>query len=180
MKQSKRTRQFFRLFMRDQNRIFAYILTLVPHGADAEDIMQETASVAWEKFGTFKEGTDFAAWLKKIAFHKVMDHRKRGGHHRVIFSDELVSMLAPRAEKTFEQIDTRMAALEFCVRRLSFPDRQLLKRRYEDGLTIKAIAQEADRPVQGLYKVMIRILNQLRRCVHYSLLSGRFQEEAFE
>ena len=46
--------------MRHQNRIFAYILTLVPHGADAEDIMQETASVAWEKFGTFKEGTDFA------------------------------------------------------------------------------------------------------------------------
>jgi len=80
MKQSKRTRQFFSLFMRHQNRIFAYILTLVPHGADAEDIMQETASVAWEKFGTFKEGTDFAAWLKKIAFHKVMDHRKRSGH----------------------------------------------------------------------------------------------------
>ena len=65
--------------------------------------MQETASVAWEKFGNFKEGTDFAAWLKKIAFHKVMDHRKRGGHHRVIFSDELVRILAPQAEKTFEQ-----------------------------------------------------------------------------
>ena len=180
MKQSKKTRQFFRLFMGHQNRIFAYILTLVPHVADAEDIMQETASVAWEKFGTFKEGTDFAAWLKKIAFHKVMDHRKRGGHHRIIFSDDLIRILAPRAEKTFEQTDTRMAALKSCLERLSPPDRRLLKRRYEDGLTIKAIAEEANRPVQGLYKVMIRILEQLRRCVHYSLLSGQFQEEAFE
>jgi RNA polymerase sigma-70 factor (ECF subfamily) len=180
MKQSRRTREFFRLFMRHQNRIFAYILTLVPHGADAEDIMQETACVAWEKFGTFKEGTDFAAWLKKIAFHKVMDHRKRGGYHRVIFSDDLIRVLAPQAEKTFEKTDIHMAALRFCLKRLSSPDRQLLKRRYEDGLTIKAIAQEADRPVQGLYKVMIRIPNQLRRCVHYSLLSEQFKEEAFE
>ena len=180
MKQSKRTRQFFSLFMRHQNRIFAYILTLVPHSADAEDIMQETASVAWEKFGTFKEGTDFAAWLKTIAFHKVMDHRKRGGHHRVIFSDDLIKVLAPRAEKTFEQTDTRAAALKSCLKRLSSPDRQLLKRHYEDGLTIKAIAEETNRPIQGLYKVMVRILDRLRRCVHYSLLSGRFQEEAFE
>ena len=180
MKQSKKTREFFRLFMGHQNRIFAYILTLVPHVADAEDIMQETASVAWEKFGTFKEGTDFAAWLKKIAFHKVMDHRKRGGHHHVIFSDDLIKVLGPRAEETFEQTDTRMAALKFCLKHLSSPDRRLLKRRYEDGLTIKAIAEEANRSVQGLYKVMIRIHEQLRRCVHYSLLSGRFQEEAFE
>lgn len=175
-----KTRQFFRLFMRDQNRIFAYILTLVPHSADAEDIMQETASVAWEKFGTFKEGTDFAAWLKKIAFHKVMDHRKRVGHNHVIFSDDLIRILGPRAEETFEQTDTRMAALKFCLKHLSLPDRRLLKRRYEDGLTIKAIAEEANRSVQGLYKVMIRILEQLRRCVHYSLLSGQFQEEPLE
>jgi RNA polymerase sigma-70 factor (ECF subfamily) len=153
---------------------------LVPHRADAEDIMQEAASVAWEKFGTFKQGTDFAAWIKKIAFHKVMDHRKRGGHHRVIFSDDLIRVLAPRAEETFEQTDNRVAALKSCLKRLSSPDRRLLKQRYEDGLTIRAIAEQANRPVQGLYKVMIRILNQLRRCIHYSLLSGEFHEEAFE
>ena len=166
--------------MRHQNQIFAYILTLVPHCADAEDIMQETASVAWEKFGTFKEGTDFAAWIKKIAFHKIMDHRKRGGHHRVIFSDDLIRVLSPRAENTFGQTDTRVAALKSCLKRLNSPDRRLLKRRYEEGLTIKAIAEQANRPVQGLYKVMIRIHNQLRRCVHYALLSGQFNEEAFE
>jgi RNA polymerase sigma-70 factor (ECF subfamily) len=109
-----------------------------------------------------------------------MDHRKRGGHHRVIFSDDLIRMLAPRAEKSFEQTDARMAALKSCLKRLSSPDRRLLKRRYEDGLTIKAIAEEAKRPVQGLYKVMIRIHEQLRRCVNYVLLSGQLKEEAFE
>jgi len=180
MEQSERTRQFFHLFMRHQNRLYAYILTLVPHGADAEDIMQEAATVAWEKFGTFKEGTDFAAWIKTIAFHKIIDHRKRGGHHRVIFSDDLIGTLAPRAEKTFELTDIRVAALKFCLKRLSSPDRRLLKQRYEDGLTIKAIAERANRPVQGLYKVMIRIHDQLRRCVHYAILSQEFTREVFE
>jgi len=180
MEQPERTRRFFHLFMSHENRIYAYILTLVPNRTDAEDIIQETVSVAWEKFGAFDEGTDFGAWIKKIAHYKVMDHRKQGGHHRIIFSDGLIRVLAPRAEKTFEQTDSRVAALRSCLKRLSASDRHILKQRYEEGLTIKAIAERANRSAQGLYKVMIRIHGQLRRCVHYSLLSGKFAEEALE
>lgn len=162
--------------MKYQNRIYAYILTMVPHGADAEDIMQESASVAWEKFESFSEGTDFAAWVKKIAYHKVLDHRKKGVNRHIIFNDELLHLLAQEAEQSFEQTDTRLDALRSCLRRLSQADRRLLKQRYEEGCTIKAIAERANRSVQGLYKVMVRIHDQLRRCVHYSLLSSEVME----
>jgi len=162
--------------MSSQNKLYAYILMYVPHSADADDIIQETASVAWEKFHTFTPGTDFARWIRKIAHHKILDHRKRGGVHRVVFSDELIRMIADQAELVVEQTDSRLDALKSCLKRLSAQDRQLLRWRYEEGITIKKMAEQADRPLQGLYKVMVRIHDQLRRCVNFTLLS----REVFE
>ncbi len=41
MDQDKRTLDFLRLFVRHQQEIYAYILTLVPHVHDADDLFQE-------------------------------------------------------------------------------------------------------------------------------------------
>lgn len=168
---STATRQFFQLFMASQNRIYAYILVFVPHGPDADDIMQETATVMWEKFETFTPGTDFARWAKRIAYHKILDYRKKRGRHRVVFSDELVDLLAEEAEAVLDKANPRLEALKFCLRRLSTKDRGLVRLHYEEGVTIKNMAERADRSVQGLYKVMVRIHSRLRDCVNLRLTS---------
>ncbi len=51
----KETR-FMRLFLENERRIFGFILTLLPHWADAEDVFQETAGVLWNKFDDFQSG----------------------------------------------------------------------------------------------------------------------------
>lgn len=162
--------------MANQNRVYAYILVFVPHGPDADDIMQETATVMWEKFETFTPGTDFGRWAKKIAHHKILDHRKKRGRHRVVFSDELLSLLAEEAEAILDQTDPRLEALKFCLRRLSDRDRSLVRLHYEEGVAIKGMAERANRSVQGLYKVMVRIHNRLRDCVNLRLTSQGIPE----
>ncbi len=168
---STETKQFFQLFMAHQNRVYAYVLIFVPHSPDADDIMQETAAVMWEKFDTFTIGTDFASWGKKIAYHKILDYRKKKGRSQVLFSDELVSLLAEETEAILDQTDPRLEALKHCLRRLSHRDRHLVRLHYEDGLAIKRVAEQANRSVQGLYKVMVRIHNRLRDCVNLRLAS---------
>ena len=170
------TRRFFQLFMESQNRIYAYILVFVPHGPDADDIMQETATVMWERFETFTPGTDFPSWAKKIAYHKILDYRKKRACRRVVFSDDLVDLLALEAEAILKQASPRLEALKFCLRRLSQKDRSLIHLHYEEGVTIKNIAERADRSVQGLYKVMVRIHNRLRECVNLRLTSQGVSE----
>lgn len=162
--------------MANQNRVYAYVLVFVPHGPDADDIMQETASVMWEKFETFTPGTDFARWAKKIAYHKILDHRKKRGRHRVVFSDELLNLLAEEAEAVLDQTDPRLEALKFCLKRLSDRDRSLVRLHYEEGVAIKGMAEQANRSVQGLYKVMVRIHNRLRDCVNLRLTSQGIPE----
>ena len=47
-------REFIRLLMENERRIYAYILTLLGNGADAEDVLQETSIILWDKFAEFQ------------------------------------------------------------------------------------------------------------------------------
>src|SRR5262249_6639134 len=46
--------RFLRHFTRDQQRLLAYILTLVHDRDDAQEIFQETSLVLWRAFPTFR------------------------------------------------------------------------------------------------------------------------------
>ena len=68
---------FGRLFVRDEARIYGYIRSLVVHRADAEDLLQETASVLWQKFHEFQPGSNFLAWAMSIARFQVRHFRRK-------------------------------------------------------------------------------------------------------
>lgn len=59
---AERADEFARLFGRHARQIYSYILTLIPHWVDAEDVFQETSTIIWEKFDQYKSGTNFRAW----------------------------------------------------------------------------------------------------------------------
>ena len=170
---TSQTKLFFSLFMANQNRIYTYIMMLVANGTDADDIMQETATVMWQKFSDFKPGTSFSSWGIRIAHNKTLDFRKKKKHSRVHFSQSRFELFAERAAAAVEQVDDRMEALKLCINRLKESDRQLLQLHYESGSTIKSIAERAGRSIQGLYKIMTRIHNQLMKCINGKLSAER-------
>ena len=59
-------RDFGRLLMEYRGRIYSFIRSLVVHRADAEDLLQETASVLWRKFDEFQPGSRFDHWAYHI------------------------------------------------------------------------------------------------------------------
>src|SRR3954451_5564527 len=73
---------FLRLFLQNQRRLYAYILTLLPNRADADDVLQDTTLTMWDKFDAAEPPTDFLAWGRRIAFHKVLDCNKKAGRDR--------------------------------------------------------------------------------------------------
>ncbi len=81
-----------------QAPLLAYILALHPNRSDAQDILQETNVVLWQKIGEFREGTNFKAWAFRVAYLQTLAHFKR--HKRgnwLGFSSELVETLASEA-----------------------------------------------------------------------------------
>lgn len=81
---------FGRLFVQHQSRIYGFIRSLVVHRADAEDLLQETASVLWRKFDEFRPGSNFLAWALQVARFQVMYFRQRQKRDVLQFSDKFV------------------------------------------------------------------------------------------
>ena len=166
MHQERRKQIFTRLLKENQARIHVYIRVFIPHWADADDILQETALVMWQKFDTYITGSDFAAWGIGIARNFVMKLNKRRFDKRIKFSSDIVGLLEEIAVMDAdEREDDRAQAIQQGLARLSKTDAELIALKYKKGYTVVEIAQKTGRPLQGLYKAMTRIHKTLMRHV---------------
>ena len=162
---------FLDLFLKAERRIFAYIFTLLPHRADAEDVLQEVSKLMWEKFDEDHPPENFVGWGCRIAYYQVQEHRRSRRRQRIIFSDEVVERLA---ETMVEQastlrLDERGEALACCLGKLVPHDRALLAERLKDGATVHSAAERVGRSVDAVYKALARIRKALHDCVARTL-----------
>src|SRR5690349_17950183 len=88
--------QFLRLFLANQRALYAYILTLVPSIADAEDVFQEMNVTLWRIREEFTPGTNFRAWASKVAYHKVLGHRTQFMRSKLVFDEDMLGRIAHR------------------------------------------------------------------------------------
>src|SRR5437870_13081465 len=80
---------FLRLFLQNERRLYAYILTLLPNRSDADDVLQEASMVMWDKFDDEHPPDNFAAWGCRISYFKVLDFCKKRQRSRVVFSQAM-------------------------------------------------------------------------------------------
>ncbi len=50
---SPASKDFIRLLLANERRIYAFILSMLPDLTDAEDVLQETSLVLWEKLDQY-------------------------------------------------------------------------------------------------------------------------------
>lgn len=149
-----------------QNRLFAYILTLVGNRDAARDILQETNLVLWQKRGDFESGTSFKAWSFKVAFMQVLAHRRDASRdqHRY-FDDDLMTQLAGETAVDLEHAEERQVALQGCLQTLGERQRWLIRSRYQMENTVKIIAEMTGQSAGSIATELYRIRNVLRCCV---------------
>ncbi|MBY0523024.1 MAG: sigma-70 family RNA polymerase sigma factor [Gemmataceae bacterium] len=160
---------FVRLLGQNQRRVFLYVMSLVPNANDAEEVIQETNLVLWREFGKFQPGTNFAAWACKVAFHQVLAWRKRRQRDRLEFSPAFLEAVAGEAESAADALDERSQALAGCIDKLPPAQRDLLRLRYSESLSIDAVAGKVDRSVEAVYRALSRIRHTLHECVSTTL-----------
>ena len=153
------------LMLANQNRLFAFILSLVGNREQANDVLQQTNLILWEKLDNFEEGTNFMAWAFQIARYQVMAHRQKQGRDRHVFDDEAVSLIASAFEQHSERFDERLTALAHCIQQLPDEGRQLIRRRYGDGWSVKNLAKELGQTANRLAVRLHRLRAMLLECI---------------
>ena len=59
--------RFIQLFTSHEKQIYRYILSLMPHSQDAQDVLQETAIALYNKIEDYDPTRPFAPWAFRFA-----------------------------------------------------------------------------------------------------------------
>jgi RNA polymerase sigma-70 factor (ECF subfamily) len=165
---------FLKEFTAARDDILAYIYSLVPSHAEAEDIFQDVSLLLWQKFDAFETGRNFRAWARKFAWNTVQNWKRT--RKEVVWDREIMEAL----EKAFdaeEQEQGTLAeikrALERCLNRLPAASRLILQQLYGANMSYEGLGRLLDRSYHGLKVTAHRIRQKLRECVEQVLFAEK-------
>jgi RNA polymerase sigma-70 factor (ECF subfamily) len=138
--------------------------------ATAQDILQETNLVLWQKAGQFEPGTNFKAWAFRIAYLQTLAQWKRQKREGWLdFDDELLDQLAHESEVELEDFQERHRALKRCLEKLPVPDYEIVRAHYEGRMGLRVLGEQMGRTRGALKQVLLRIRRTLRACIERAL-----------
>lgn len=159
------------LMARYQNRIYRYLLRLVRHPADADDLFQQTWLRVAEKIRSFDTSRSFDAWLFTLARNLAFDHLRRI-HPRSLDEpladgspdDTIISRMASGEPGPFDQLlaTERAQHLAAALENLPVTYREVLSLRFEEEMKLEEIAAVLGAPLSTVKSRLRRSLEQLR------------------
>jgi len=172
-KQEDKKSSFLALYVKHQKALYNFILCLCPNYVQADDILQETAIVMWDKFDDLKDPESFLAWAVQIARFKIINHRRKKTAG-LWLSEEVLDRINSETQKCVLNPSRQTEALQECLLKLSINERKLIALRYEQGQSFVEIARKINRSVNGLYNTSAKIHLKLRLCISHVLKQWEF------
>lgn len=164
-----RQAEFVSLLNAAHRRLLAFLRSMLGSLQDSEDVLQRASLTMWKKFDDFEIGTDFFAWSSTIAFYEARNFQRLSQRSKLVFSDELLEILAEERRDDISNVDARHDALNLCLQELDDRSRHLLQAAYvEDGSVIQ-LAEQLGRAPQTLYNRLNLLRRRLTDCVQQRL-----------
>lgn len=158
--------RLIREFQRDRLRLIAYIRALAGDADLTEDIFQEVSVIVLQKAEEFIEGRDLQSWCRGIARNVVLREREKSRRLRTFEGDRIVELVdAAFAEQGKDELDGRQSLLRACLQMLAAPSREILKLRYDTGLSLRDVAQKMGRTEAAVQVALSRVRKWLLDCV---------------
>ena len=171
MSESTKHDQFAEHFVRNQHRIFAFIVTLVGNRADAEEVFQQTSLTIWRKWESFDTSADFVRWACGIAHNHARNHFRKEKRASVLLDKDVLEQLSEEAPASLTATDARLPALRLCLQELSKRSRETIESYYL-GKSVEAMAKERLMTRNAMYKTLRRIRQALHDCIMRKMADG--------
>jgi RNA polymerase sigma-70 factor (ECF subfamily) len=166
--------EFVAQITKSQRQLHAFILSMVWNAAEADDVLQETNLVLWEKVAEFDASRPFLPWAMRFAQWQALAWLKRHKRQRLVFDDDLAKLLADEAAMAEPVFDARRVALASCFQKLKPEQRKLIARRYEPEASVNAMAEAAGTTAKAISDRLRRIRNALLECIEKTIAEGAF------
>ena len=160
-----------RLFQQSVWRIAAALL----RDRDAtENVVQQVFVDAYLHLDQYEPGTDFGAWIRTVARNRLRKELRtatREDRRIEAYRRRLEDRLRAEAADDRDDSDVYVAALRGCRELLPPRDADLLRMRYERGLSFEQIAATQGQTPEAVQRMISRIRFRLRDCIQKKLSS---------
>ena len=163
---------FRRLYDLTAPALLAFLLRMLKDRFQAEDVLQDTMVIAWNKARDFDPAVASAkTWITTIARRRALDllrsrkrrddvlHRDADGIREVFGLDQPSASAAPESSVT----EHRLAS---CFDKLNRDAASSIRLAYLDGLTFAEIAAHIDRSLSTVKSWVRRGMAKLQECMH--------------
>jgi RNA polymerase sigma-70 factor (ECF subfamily) len=130
---------FARLIQAYWDRLYRWLVHLTHDAHAAEDLAQETFLKAYANLDSFRAGSNFRAWLYRIAHNNFINQRRGRRGNRQSLSVDWPSQAEGPVEATLNR--EALLQLTLAVGRLPTDFRSAFLLRVEEGLSFKQIAE---------------------------------------
>jgi RNA polymerase sigma-70 factor (ECF subfamily) len=121
------------------DRLHRWLCHLTRDGHTAEDLAQESFLKAFAAIASFKAGSNFRAWLFRIAHNNFVNHRRSSKHQRQPFPMDVPETDAGPIEEVLSK--EALMILAEAVNKLPTDFRSALLLRAEEDLSFKEIGE---------------------------------------
>ena len=163
---------FLRLWTHHEPALRAFVRACLPRAADVDEVMQEVSLVAWRKFGTLAEASQFAPWTCLIARFEVLKFRRSHARDRLVLDEDIIEKLAAEGAAEMPLRQLQLEALDHCIAKLPHERRKLALTAYAPGSSMKELAAQMGRTEGSFYQLLARIRLELLRCLERALAQG--------
>jgi RNA polymerase sigma-70 factor (ECF subfamily) len=154
-----------------QDLLRAYATSCVGNYNDACDVMQKVNLVLLKKGKNFTSESEFRAWAIEVAKYEILAYARSRQRDRLVFSPELVELMAESAASPLLRLTDRHRALRKCLSLLS-PDKQrMLTLRYSQDMAIPELSVEFGKSQGAVKAVLLRLRRSLNKCIAKQLTS---------
>jgi RNA polymerase sigma-70 factor, ECF subfamily len=164
-----RLSEFIKVHTEHEVRLRSLAYALVPNWADAEEVLQQTNLILWQKFEQFEPGSNFIAWSATILRLTAKDFLARQRRAKVIFSDQFYDLVAQDTTLATEELAERERALHDCITKLKERQQKILELRYFKSQPVTAVADAIGSTSKAVYHALEHIHHSLLQCVNKKL-----------
>lgn len=136
-----------------------------------ENLVQQAFLDAYAHLGLYQPETDFGAWLRTVARNRLRKELRtaaREDRRLAVYRGQLEERLRA-AEAARDDADEYLAALRGCREELPGPDADLIRLRYEHGLSFEAIGSRRGQTPEAVQRMLSRLRFRLRACIEGKL-----------
>ena len=170
----ERATQFVNWLTSHQRDLYTYINTMLLGDSAAVDVLQDTNLDLWAHIDSFDFSRPFLPWAYTFAFHRVLAFRKSSRRSRLVFSDETMELIGKAFINDDTPADARLTALHGCLEKLDDKQRQLIRDRYVEKMSVKSLATRLGGTANQISARLYRIRGILAKCIESTLtMEGR-------